>query len=365
MEAAARLVYAYQYDLQNNELIGHYFQKRDALDPYKVPDEILQNHWRLKPNYSASATEIDRQKHAMGKGLNFGGTDIGITNTRYRLNINGAGFRGDEIQEEENGRRVLFLGDSVTFGLIERNYPELLEAKLRAAGHKIQIINGGVEGYTARNHLLEIDRYIAVEPDVVMIYLGWNSLYSTMAWLSPAESKLRILWLLRNASKAVQQFFLGAKTLAFQQYQKRGTPDRSDPTLEYIEGFWPPNLDLILELTKKFRTAGIKVFWITQASILSTKHKNSEGALAKGHLPQFSNNPLVIAKLNERYNALLRAYAFENGAQVVDAETWALANLKPPEDYFIDTVHLNSRGLQSLSEFLADEVAKRIYGENQ
>lgn len=363
LEAVARFAYAYQEEIKNNEFVGHYLDKIEALDPYEVIDENVQNHWRLKPSYSATSTEIVNQKKAMGKGLDFVGAEPEKVSNTLRLNINSQGFRGDEILDEENGQKILILGDSVTFGLVEQNYPDLLESILRAAGHKIQVINGGVEGYSVRNHLLELDRYLAVKPDAVFIYIGWNTLYSAVSWLSPTEKNWRMLWLLRNAFKSLWRFYVGSKRLAIQQYEKRGVPDSQDPVLKYIDNFRPRNIDLIIDLTNDLRASGSKIFWVTQASLLTTKRLNTEGALSKGYLPEFTSNPLVIAKLNERYNDLLRSNARKNGAVIIDAEKWALTNLQPMENYFIDTVHFNSQGLRKLSEFLAEETIKHMYAE--
>jgi len=99
--------------------------------------------------------------------------DAGVT-------INSLGLRGPEITKEKRPdvRRVLCLGDSCTFGAAHP-YPEILQRLLdeRAPG-RFEVLNGGVIGYTSLHGLqwLQSD-LLALEPDVVTIYFGWNDLW--------------------------------------------------------------------------------------------------------------------------------------------------------------------------------------------
>jgi lysophospholipase L1-like esterase len=96
---------------------------------------------------------------------------------------NGQGLRQDhEIPLEKNAGelRVLFLGDSCTFGyglLHNEGFVYRVEAKLRAAfpQARLECINAGVPGYTLFQgvHFLET-RGFRYQPDLIVLNFGWN-----------------------------------------------------------------------------------------------------------------------------------------------------------------------------------------------
>ena len=86
-----------------------------------------------------------------------------------------------EIPEEKPAgqTRILFLGDSCTFGYgvaHDEAFPHVVESILREkSGGKVECINAGVPGYT----LFQGYRYLATEglrhqPDLVVLNFGWN-----------------------------------------------------------------------------------------------------------------------------------------------------------------------------------------------
>src|SRR5689334_11908014 len=92
------------------------------------------------------------------------------------LRVNSLGFRGEEVSANKTPgiRRVLFLGDSYTFGhgLVEN---ETLPAVVGQALQKklpgqYEVINGGVYGYSTAN---ELDLFLKygrpLKPDIVVI----------------------------------------------------------------------------------------------------------------------------------------------------------------------------------------------------
>ena len=73
--------------------------------------------------------------------------------------------------------RLLAFGDSLTagYGLAgDQSFPVQLEAALRARGHDIQVINGGISGDTSASGLARLDWALADNPDFVLIELGAN-----------------------------------------------------------------------------------------------------------------------------------------------------------------------------------------------
>jgi lysophospholipase L1-like esterase len=74
--------------------------------------------------------------------------------------------------------RVLVLGDSIAFGAQVRRseaFPDHLEARLTARGHRVEVVNAGVSGYSAWNERRWLaERGPAFEPDLVLAAACWN-----------------------------------------------------------------------------------------------------------------------------------------------------------------------------------------------
>jgi acyl-CoA thioesterase-1 len=72
---------------------------------------------------------------------------------------------------------VLAFGDSLTagLGLSDRQaFPAQLEARLRAEGVEVRIVNAGVSGDTTTDGLARLDWALASKPDYVILALGAN-----------------------------------------------------------------------------------------------------------------------------------------------------------------------------------------------
>ena len=96
---------------------------------------------------------------------------------------NAQGLREDHeipVPKEEGEIRVLFLGDSCTFGEYlshTESFVQGVEDSLRSGfpGAAVECINAGVPGYTLFQgwRFLETEGY-GYEPDAVVVYFGWN-----------------------------------------------------------------------------------------------------------------------------------------------------------------------------------------------
>ena len=72
---------------------------------------------------------------------------------------------------------VLALGDSLTAGLglaQSQAWPTLVQAKLKAAGHKHRVVNAGVSGDTSAGGLARLDWQLSQKPAIVVLELGGN-----------------------------------------------------------------------------------------------------------------------------------------------------------------------------------------------
>jgi lysophospholipase L1-like esterase len=125
-------------------------QRRAISDTIIGPwDKLGGEPWLLPNLDDARVAQPDRphsfkEVHAWRQG-----EDAEINRIReYRLRTNSQRLRGPEIGPKKGGvTRIIALGDSVThgWGVAENeSYPSVLEAKLRARGHAVEIINAGV-----------------------------------------------------------------------------------------------------------------------------------------------------------------------------------------------------------------------------
>ena len=139
-------------------------QNEIAADKLFTGDDEL--FWRLAPNIRRA------EDHLPLSGL--------ISNAQ--------GLREDHgitVPKPEGEVRILFLGDSCTFGArldYRDTYVEQVEAMLSSTlsdGQSIECINAGVPGYTLFQgwRFLESEGY-GFQPDVVVLYFGWNELAS-------------------------------------------------------------------------------------------------------------------------------------------------------------------------------------------
>jgi hypothetical protein len=100
--------------------------------------------------------------------------------TRQEIRINSRGLREREIPyEREPGTwRVLVVGDSQVVGFEvaqEETFTRVAEAELRAAGHRVEILNGGFRGYGTDQVLLFLrDEGVKYRPDVILYRWSYN-----------------------------------------------------------------------------------------------------------------------------------------------------------------------------------------------
>lgn len=148
-----------------------------ALLTIAVPITFLE--LALKPFASSEATTIFTRDESLGWRLqpNAEGTWGGVP-----VKINGKGLRGPELPYEKpvDTSRILYLGDSVTFGFLiaddQATFPhqvgQILEARL---SQPIETVNAGVGGYSPWQEY----RYFAAEglnyqPDLVIVSFVLN-----------------------------------------------------------------------------------------------------------------------------------------------------------------------------------------------
>ncbi|HSC76269.1 MAG TPA: SGNH/GDSL hydrolase family protein, partial [Pseudomonadales bacterium] len=90
-------------------------------------------------------------------------------------NINREGFRGADFpaQKTSGTLRIAILGDSVAYGYsvpLEQTFARLLEKQLNTDGHKVEVLNFAVNGYSTIAELeLYKTRVREYQPDIVLL----------------------------------------------------------------------------------------------------------------------------------------------------------------------------------------------------
>lgn len=98
------------------------------------------------------------------------------------VSINGKGLRGPELDyaKQPNVKRILYLGDSVTFGFqlnsYKQTFPYLMENLLEEKSEiEVETINGGVGGYSPwQEYIFLSTEGIKYEPDLIVVAFVLN-----------------------------------------------------------------------------------------------------------------------------------------------------------------------------------------------
>ncbi len=118
-----------------------------------------------------------------------------VPNMRWGIpgtcHLNNVGFRGKDVQTPKPPGlyRIICLGGSTTEegSSDDTTYPALLEKQLTAAfpGNPIEVVNCGISGMNTAAHLMRFADYLALEPDLILVYEGVNDAASDlpMQWL--------------------------------------------------------------------------------------------------------------------------------------------------------------------------------------
>ncbi len=99
--------------------------------------------------------------------------------TTFRINAQGMRDDRDFAYAKPLGvKRIVSLGDSFTIGYevdVDRTFSSVLERELRAAGHRVEVLNAGVSGFSNAEELLYLEReLIRYAPDLVLVSFYGN-----------------------------------------------------------------------------------------------------------------------------------------------------------------------------------------------
>lgn len=377
LEAAARIGFAAKdwvrakLPIQPAQIMNlHVYQMLDPKDP---------GLWRLKPGYSLTLSQLMEDNRKAGRVL-----AVKVVEEKARqyhtapeqvlFQVNRGGYKGPELDPRHGKVRVLTLGDSCTFGTYydKSCYARVLERELSHRGRPVEVVNGGVEGYAPREVLKRIEEFKALKPELTTIYLGWNALYAEdmsatfqglhSDWLSSLEKHVALIHAARRIYEKTGTLIAGRQRTAMALYEKKKNPDQAAPELARLEGYKPSFLGQVEEIITQMQSAGSRVVLFTLPGLYRLDEVPTAQALKIGHLPEFTDNPYVLAKMVRNYNQELRLLGQRRGVRVIDLEQWGLDTLKPRDKYYMDSLHLMEPGQEMIGEYLAGRLAPLLQG---
>jgi lysophospholipase L1-like esterase len=341
-----------------------------GLNPYEMIDPRDPANWRLRPGLRLTFAEVIQGKqwdgHVLGvRYLEKVASRLGVHPDDVVIAIDSDGYRGPEIDRSHSRFRILALGDSCTFGTPAGEtypYPRVMERELRRLGRDVEVINAGVNGYGPANLLARLDEFEALRPDLVTLYIGWNALYSETFMKEGRgflghSSALRIL---NDAYDKAVATMDDPQAAALAAYERPKHPDRGAPEVVALDEYTPAFLPQIRRILDRFQADGRPVVLITLPGLYVMDEAPTPRALAKGHLPVFTDNPYVLARMTERYNDSLRELARARGLTLIDLDAWGRKALEPRADHFFDAVHLYEEGQRLIGLHLAQALAPGI-----
>ena len=354
LEAGARLVYAYDDEIKSMPVVARLFSQE--LDSFEMRSAKAAGHWILRPGYRVTYADYLEGKAKAGRSLSSHPLGSERSDLQLLFRINRDGFKGPEIDSTHKKVRILALGDSTTFGLGPYEYPRALESALAARGKPVEVINGGVEGYAARNILLEMDRYLEVKPDIVTLMIGWNSIFSENPWSDSWEVRVRFFWLVKKAW-GVLLAMGDPQSRAVSLYKKPIRALQNSPEVRGLENYVLHEAGRIETVIDDLLSSGATVVLLTLPGLFTLSEAPSQRALTIGHLPEFTDNAYVLAKLTDRVNLWIRRLAERRKIKLVDLAEWSRTNFRPRDGYFMDSVHMTNEAMNMIGAHIANELS--------
>ncbi|MBM3460869.1 MAG: hypothetical protein FJX76_02090 [Armatimonadetes bacterium] len=261
----------------------------------------------------------------------------------FHVRSNALGFRNDDIPVEKpaNGYRVLCLGDSITYGYgvaQDQTYEAVLQRLLqrRAPGRDVQIINGGVPGYSSFQglHLLR-DGGLRYAPDVLVV----GFIYADPATEASSDRE-------RAGDATPLQPWLYQSRLYL--YLRRASLASRMPT-----GPRDVHRERVPRVSLEDYEANMRAF----AEIMR-KRKGHVIYLNLARKPDMPGAEKWLDPHQERYDryrAAVRKIADETGNAYLDLDEMFARDGR----YFIDPIHPNATGFDYMARAISDTLHKR------
>lgn len=293
-------------------------------------------------------------------------TDAGYTLARnfflrsgvYTLSTNEQGFRGPPVAlaKPAGTVRIALLGESSAFGYFVNDGEEaarILERALRDAGEHVEVINAAVPGYNLHQTIRRFDTLAApLEPDLVILYAGWNDLVYVVS-PTPGEETFRRRPIApsweRPLGRSVLYGFVAYRCLGGEVRLAPAQIESATPTTEGSRAF----RENLRTLAARVRQTGARFVICAQATAAQSDASPELRRLLT-HRPELVDAMVV---LGDWLRQTLAGAAREEGAIFLDANE-AIA---PDESELADYVHLTATGEAKLAQFLARHIGPELH----
>ena len=327
----------------------------------------------LIPTPDTTVTVQDYRNGLEGHGKRIGLAYLDYYIDRYGLNaddvilrINHHGFKGPDIQttKEDTTFRILAVGDSCTWGpaLDRYAYPRILERELNAWDRTeriFEVINAGVYGYNIQSLLKRADDFLAVEPDLILIYIGWNQ---TIARADHGMN--RTLYRTFDLYKIYYHLVRNPQggDLAGDFWNRTYYDKTEKEALRLAEYDFRYDMNDLMVFVRKARERNrdVRIMMITLAGLFDARIDPDQAALKAAYPIASTNNLYAWSLLTKGYNEALRQLAVEEGLDIIDFEQYVFENIDPRSGFFTDSVHPTTDGFGTMALFLAEELKEHL-----
>jgi acyl-CoA thioesterase I len=153
------------------------------------------------------------------------------------LGLLGLCFAGGQAHAQSRPYTIVALGDSLTAGFgIRRSeaFPARLDARLKAAGYPVRIVNAGLSGDTTAGALARFDFSVPQGTNGLMLSIGANDMLQGM---NPAAAKANIeAIIVRAKARGIRTALLGMRAPTNWGAQYRSAFDAIYPSLARKHG---------------------------------------------------------------------------------------------------------------------------------
>lgn len=279
-----------------------------------------------------------------------------------RVKINSKGLRGPVLDyaKRPNVKRILYLGDSVTFGYglksYEQSFPYLIEGMIEnEVEYEIETINAGVDGYSQwQEYIFFSTEGIKYAPDLVVVSFILNDVTEKFG-LTIFGGETEGFQLSQTISKKADNLFRRSSIVYFAK--KVNARIRFGSNIQ--EGAKQQEALKVMNLVRHPNRQDVQKAWDITLQDLG---KIFDYAKAKDIPVMLVVFPYTFqfedVKASSTPQKIVSKYAFDNKVPVIDLLPIMSKIMdeegRKPRDYFIDKDHLSPLGNEIVAEILAD-----------
>lgn len=300
-------------------------------------------------------------------------TDIpGIFPGTRHISTDALGFRATPTVDylHKRGYRIFAIGGSTTEEIMlddHSTWPYLLQQRLQQPGQPVEVINTGVSGLRASNHLATLRNILPYQPDLVIFLMGandWNQqIKNHFEWRNHLPPVLRYTLV----GKAVQQLVI----FPLKSLWIKDRPQQKTMHIASMADYSNPRKSLFKAIQHRYHPSDVAVNYAeTLGKISRLCHENKVPCLfmtqPSGYhpaaspafqesfwmTPPYASYTLDIesmAHIAALYNRHMLDFARQAGHPSCDIAPGVAASYA----HFFDDMHYNETGAQRVAELVA------------